>query len=236
MERFVLIIGVIAVVVLKSSFVFGLKITSPKEGEVFEVGKEVKVLIEAEPGETYEKGIIVTMGPPRPLDDRFVEHVRSLPYEFSYTIPPSPVGPIRISVSAFPRKAITIIHSVLPPTTTVTGIGASFNGRKKTFLEIARKPSGELVATEGTNSTDDLSVGADYSDGVARDFFSNADLAYKSLNEKVVIVIPQVGTGALVRATGPGKTDIIVQYGEFTDRVTVQVKECPYIEGVTDKR
>jgi hypothetical protein len=39
-----------------------------------------------------------------------------------------------------------------------------------------------------------------------------------------------------VRATGPGKTSIIVQYGEFPDRVTVQVDECPYIEGETEKK
>jgi len=28
-----------------------------------------------------------------------------------------------------------------------------------------------------------------------------------------------------------GETDIIVQYGELTDRVTLNVRECPYIEG-----
>lgn len=39
-----------------------------------------------------------------------------------------------------------------------------------------------------------------------------------------------------MKATGPGTTDIIVRYGEFTDRVTVKVDECPYIEGETEKK
>ena len=116
----------------------------------------------------------------------------------------------------------------------------TITGDKETFLEIARKASGELVPS-GTSKDDRLSVSAIYSDGVLRDIISNPGVKYRSANEKVAIVIPVGQEGnpydklALVKATGPGKTSIIVQYGEFTDRVTVNVKECPYIEGETDK-
>jgi len=133
------------------------------------------------------------------------------------------------------------INVVLSPTTKIVSIGASFTGRKETFPQIARKPSGELVSL-GYLGDRELSIGATYSDGVGRKITDNPDFTYKSLNEKVAIVIPpgqwkdsngKVKTNyALVRATGPGKTSIIVQYGELTDRVTVNVKECPYTEGM----
>jgi len=71
---------------------------------------------------------------------------------------------------------------------------------------------------------------------------ANPGFKYTSANEKVATVIPpgewsysdgQIGTNyALVKATGPGKTSITVQYGELTDRVTVNVKGCPYTEGM----
>ncbi len=124
------------------------------------------------------------------------------------------------------------VNVVLPATTVVTGIGASFNGDKKAFPSIARKPNGELVAL-GVFSEDKLYVSAFYSDDVMRDIADYPKIKYISANEKVAIVIPpdRVGTRPLVQATGPGKTDIVVQYGAFTDRVSVVVDECPYIEG-----
>ena len=112
----------------------------------------------------------------------------------------------------------------------MTKISASFNGEKISFAQIARKPNGDLVALGGF-SDEELSVSGFYSDGVKRGIASNPDVKYVSANEKVAIVTPRVGTRPLVRATGPGKTDIIVQYGELTDRVTLEVDECPYVEG-----
>jgi hypothetical protein len=127
----------------------------------------------------------------------------------------------------------------------VQSIGAAFTGDKDTFLKVARKTNGEVVATEEINSIDRISVGATYSDGIRRRIVGNPDLTYESMDEKVAKVfapgkweetedqrrVPY----ALVKATGPGKTEIIVRYKGHESRVTVHVKECPYIEGVTDK-
>ena len=233
--------------ILTVSTGWAITITEPKTGTVFHPGDKVMVKANLASEEDPRQGVIIFTGQ---LTDDDCPIFFSGPYECGFTIKKHFLGEGKITfIAKLPngdiKEAKVTITVVLPPTTVVTGIGASFSGRKKTFLDIARKPTGELVVTEGTHSTNRLSVGADYSDGVARDFFSNPDTTYKSLNEKVAIVIPpgqwkdsdgKVKTNyAMVKATGPGKTYIIVQYGEFTDRVTVQVDECPYIEGETDK-
>jgi len=142
---------------------------------------------------------------------------------------------------AFCRDAKVKITVILPPTTKITGIDARFslNDKQLTTASIARRPNGELIALGGFSDRE-VSISATYSDGVKRKITDNPDFTYKSLNEKVAIVFPPgqgksygsiVDNFALVRATGPGQTDVIVQYGEFTDRVTLKVRECPYIEG-----
>jgi hypothetical protein len=207
-------------------------IERPVEGQKVIVGEPYDVWVRLVPGEVCD-----SVGPGLSFN------AKTGRYEGTDKIDPEDLRgeskQVRIFVEgegAFCRDAPKVtITVVLPPTTVVTGIDAAFATGKKTFLEIARKPNGELVTTEGTNSDDRLSVGASYSDGVERGIASNPETKYSSANEKVAIVIPQVGTRPLVKATGPGKTSIIVQYGEFTDRVTVNVKECPYIEGETDK-
>jgi len=234
-----------------SSFVFALELVSPSQGTEVHPGDTVKVIVVPSPGE--EVGSVH-------FDGLFGGVDETPPYEYEYKIGPRDIGDIVFHIfslkpfneepkdinSVFNHFEVDLrLKSTLPPTTKVVSIGADFTGRKETFLAIARKPNGELVVTEGTHSTNRLSVGATYSDDVGRNFIDNPDVTYKSLNEKVAIVFPpgqwsysggRTGTSyALVKATGPGKTSIIVQYGEFTDRVTVNVKECPYIEGETDK-
>ena len=215
-----------------------LIIESPVEGQTIVVGEPFKWIVRPAPGEVC-KSI---------AGEDFLQFVTGR-YEYTDVIEPTEslgkknilVPGRAVDANASCRNASVTVNIILPPTTKVVSIGADFDGRNKTFLEIARKPTGELIVTEGTRSTDTLSVSAYYSDGVARDMKNNPNVTYKSLNEKVAIVIPVGQKGnkydelALVKATGPGKTDIIVQYGEFTDRVTVNVKECPYIEGETDK-
>jgi hypothetical protein len=178
-----------------------------------------------------------------PDSNGIVEYTVKIPLDFKLGPDKLIVGGILVDQNGKHQEYVLsyTINVVLPPTTKVVSIGADFTGRKQTFPQIARKPSGELVSL-GYLGDRELSVGAVYSDDVGRNFIDNPDVTYKSLNEKVAIVFPpgqwkdsngKVKTNyALVRATGPGKTSIIVQYGEFTDRVTVNVKECPYTEGM----
>ena len=164
-----------------------------------------------------------------------------------HKIPVEYLGPLEISAMGrvfakkiAPESSVTV-NVVLPSTTKVTKIHASFsnNDKQRTTAEIARKTNGEFVALGGLSDSE-VSIKATYSDGVTREIAKNPDFTYKSLDEKVAIVFPPgegksygnvVESKALVRATGPGKTDIIVRYGELTDRVTVEVDECPYVEG-----
>ena len=219
---------------------WAITITEPKAGAVFHPGDKVMVRVEADEGEILKHVLIW------PLKNGGSGVYLVPPYKLEFTIKPTFLGIEEISVSGkLPNgdlvEAEVPITVVLPPTTKVVSIGADFTGTKEDFLQIARKPNGELVSL-GYLGDSELSVGADYSDGVGRNFIYNPDVTYKSSNEKVAIVIPpgqwkdsngKVKTNyALVKATGPGKTSIIVQYGEFTDRVTVNVKECPYTEGM----
>ena len=222
------------------------KLVSPPEGAVYEVGQSYVIRVEPGPG---EKLVSMALGfeyedeGALPDSNGIVEYTVKLPLDFKLGSEKLIVGGILVDQNGKHQEyelsyTITV---VLPPTTVVRGIGASFTGDKETFLQVARKASGELV-TSGTSKEDRLSVSAIYSDSVLRDIITNPGVKYTSANEKVAIVIPpgqwsysggQVGnSSALVRATGPGKTSIIVQYGEFTDRVTVNVKECPYTEGM----
>jgi len=205
------------------------KLVSPLKEATYEVGQSIVVRVEPEHG---EKLIYMQIGfeEVRPNERGILEYSDTVGNELGRQ--ENTIFVYFFDSSGQERRIELFIPLtvVLPSTTTVTGIGASFTGQKKTFPSIARKPNGELVPLEGF-STRDLSVSAFYSDGVKRGIASNPDVTYKSLNEKVAIVIPQVGTRALVKATGSGKTDIIVQYGEYKDRVTVIVDECPYIEG-----
>ena len=227
--------------ILMASTGWAITITEPKAGTVFHPGDKVMVRVELTPNETPNAVIIFT----GKLTNDDSPIAFEAPYEWEFAISKHFIGEGKITAAAKflngdLAEAEVPITVILPPTTKVVSIGASFTGTKETFLQLARKPSGELVPS-GTSKDDRLSIGAAYSDGVGRNFIDNPDVTYKSLNEKVAIVFPP-GQGkdsrgkvikgyALVRATGPGKTDIIVQYGEFTDRVTVNVKECPYIEG-----
>jgi len=229
--------------ILTVSTGWAITITEPKAGTVFHPGDKVMVKANLASEEDPRQGVIIFTGQ---LTDDDCPIFFSGPYECGFTIKKHFLGEGKITfVAKLPngdiKEAKVTITVVLPPTTTVTGIGADFTGRKETFLQIARKPSGDFVPSGAANENN-FSVGADYSDGVARDITNNPNVTYKSLNEKVAIVIPpgqwEIGPGqvvtdrALVKATGPGKTSIIVQYGEFTDRVTVNVKECPYTEGM----
>jgi len=231
---------------LMASTGWAITITEPKSGTVFHPGDKVMVKVELTPEEDPRQGVFIRAS--RSSEESDIAF--KAPFELEFMIEKHFLGEDKIYATAsLPNgdlvEAEVPITVILPPTTKVVSIGADFTGRKETFLEIARKPSRELVVTEGTHSTNRLSVGAVYSDGVGRNFIDNPDVTYKSLNEKVAIVFPpgqwsysdgRTGTSyALVKATGPGKADIIVQYGEFTDRVTVNVKECPYIEGETEK-
>ena len=216
------------------------KLVSPLKEATYEVGQSIVVRVEPEHG---EKLIYMQIGfeEVRPNERGILEYSDTVGNELGRQ--ENTIFVYFFDSSGQERRIELFIPLtvVLPSTTTVTGIGASFTGQKKTFPSIARKPSGEFVAL-GHLGDRELSVGADYSDGVARDITNNPDVTYKSMNEKVAIVFPP-GQGkdsrgdiikgyALVRATGPGKTSIIVQYGELTDRVTVNVKECPYTEGM----
>ena len=222
---------------LMASTGWAITITEPKAGTVFHPGDKVMVKVDLTSEEDSRQGVFIRAH--KAAEDSTLAF--KAPFELEFTISKHFIGEDTISASAkLPNGDITEaevpITVILPPTTVVRGIGASFNSRKKTFLQIARKPSGELVAS-GRANDDELYVNAFYSDDVMRGIASKHEIKYTSANEKVAIVIPpaRVGTRALVRATGPGKTSIVVQYGEHTDRVTVQVEECPYIEGETDK-
>ena len=214
-----------------------LIIESPVEGQTIVVGEPFKWVVHPAPGEVC-KSI---------AGEDFLNSVTGRYEDTDVIEPTESLGKQNILVpgkavdaNAPCRSAKVTITVVLPPTTKIVSIGADFDGRNETFLQIARKPNGDFVPS-GSANENTLSISADYSDGVARDIKNNPDVIYKSLNEKVAIVILPGKEGnpydelALVKATGPGKTSIIVQYGELTDRVTVNVKECPYIEGETDK-
>ena len=224
--------------ILTVSTGWAITITEPKAGTVFHPGDKVVVKVELTPEEApggVSKGVFIRAH--KVAEDSTLAF--KAPFELEFTISKHFIGEDTISASAkLPNgdiaEAEIPLTVILPPTTTVTGIDAAFATGKETFPSIARKPNGEFV-TLGYFGDRELSVGASYSDGVERGIASKPETTYKSLNEKVAVVIPRVGTRPLVRATGPGKTSIIVQYGEFTDRVTVNVKECPYIEGETDK-
>ncbi len=228
--------------ILAVSTGWAITITEPKPHTVFHPGDKVMVKADLTPEEDPRLGVIIFTGK-LTKDDRPIAF--KAPYEWEFTIDKHFLGEGKITVAAkLPSGDITEakvpVTVVLPPTTTVTGIGADFTGQRMTSAQIGRKPNGELVSLGGFSERK-LSVGADYSDDVARDMAGNPDVTYKSLDEKVAIVFPpgkfkladgRVRTGyATVQATGPGKTDIIVQYGNFTDRVTIQVRECPYVEG-----
>jgi hypothetical protein len=222
--------------ILTVSTGWAIIITEPKAGTVFHPGDKVVVKVELTPEEApggVSKGVFIRAH--KMADDSTLAF--KAPFELEFTIEKHFIGEDTISASAKLlngdiAEAEIPITVILPSTTKVVSIDAAFTGGKKTFLEIARKLNGELVVTEGTRSTDQLSVSAVYSDGVERGIASKPETKYSSANEKVAIVIPGVGTRPLVKATGPGKTSIIVQYGELTDRVTVNVKECPYTEGM----
>jgi hypothetical protein len=219
------------------------ELVSPLEGSVYEPGQSFVIRVEPGPGEKLIS-MLVGFNEVKPNSDGILEYTVNIPVK----IKPGSNKKAGAAVSLYDingqYKEIELSHNttvVLPPTTVVRGIGASFAGDKETFLQIARKPTGELVPSGSSNDAE-LTAGATYSDGIRRRIADNPNTTYKSLNEKVAIVFPsgqwkdlkgEVGTGyALVMATGPGKTSIIVQYGEFTDRVTVHVKECPYTEGM----
>jgi len=222
------------VLIERDPLVQAFVIERPVEGQTVIAGEPYDVWVRLVPGEVCD-----SVGPGLSFN------AKTGRYEGTDKIDPEDMQGVSEQTSlsvegegAFCRFAPSVkITVILPPTTKVVSIGASFDGRKETFLQIARKPSGELVPS-GSSKDDTVSVGARYSDGVGRTIINNPDVTYKSLNEKVAIVIPVGKEGnpydklALVRATGPGKTSIIVQYGEFTDRVTVNVKECPYTEGM----
>jgi len=230
--------------ILMVSTGWAITITEPKPNTVFHPGDKVVVKAELKPGET-PKAVIIFTG--KLTEDDFPIAFEA-PYEWAFTIEKHFLGEGRITVAAkLPNgdvaEAKVPVTVVLPPTTTITKIYAGFVSTispKATSAQIARKPNGDLVALDGSSERR-ISIGATYSDGVGRDIADNPDITYKSLDEKVAVVFPpgqwknskgEVRTGyALVRATGPGKTDIIVQYGELTDRVTVEVDECPYVEG-----
>ena len=225
-------------------FCFGLSvpwadaliIESPVEGQTIVMGEPIQWVVRLEPGEVCTS----INGGENPLNPATGK--------FEYTDIIQSNGPLSHSLGkqnfwvmgeggdkdSLCLDAKVTLTVVLPPTTVITSIDAAFASGKKTFLEIARKPNGELVYS-GVSNTDQLSVSGVYSDGVERGIASKPETKYSSANEKVAIIIPRIGARSLVKATGPGKTDIIVQYGGFTDRVTVNVKECPYIEGETEK-
>jgi len=220
------------------------KMVSPPEGAVYEAGQSYVVRVEPGPGEKLIS-MLVGFNEVKPDSRGILEYTINLPVDVKLGTRKRDVGVVLYDQNGKYQEIelSNTITVVLPSTTTVTGIGAGFNDKKETFLDIARKPdgeNGELVALK--SSTRSFSVSAFYSDGVMRDAIDYSKIKYTSSNEKVAIVIPpgqweykpgQVETkDALVKATGPGKTSIIVQYGAFTDRVTVHVKECPYTEGM----
>jgi hypothetical protein len=230
--------------------VFGIEILEPKEGAIFAPGETVTVNARPSPGEKVR--LIDFYSNLRHEGSEPMDFIP--PYEWDFTLPKEHVGVVKIFADGAPvkgsdsvpvKRASVTITVVLPPTTTIQSIGAGFAGSKQAFLDIARKPSRELVITDGTSSTRELSVGAAYSDGIRRRIVGNPDLTYESMDEKVAKVFApgQWETTeddrrvpyALVQATGPGKTEIIVRYKGHESRVTVHVKECPYIDGVTDK-
>ncbi len=220
------------------SEVFAIEIVAPIEGARLPLGSSYLIQIKPSPGEDW-RGVADVM-------NVYQFNAKTGMFELDNQIPlDSHIGLITIDAWATDQNGKSVkltrkVEYVLPSTTVVTGISASFNGEKIDFAQIARKPNGDLVGLGGI-SEGEISIGATYSDGVARDMASNPDVTYKSLDEKVAIVIPPgqwkdskgnvVKSYALVRATGPGKADIVVQYGEFTDRVTLKVRECPYVEG-----
>ena len=217
------------------------KMVSPPEGAVYEAGQSFVVRVEPGAGEKLIS-MLVGFDEVKPDSRGILEYTIHLPVGVKLGTRKRDAGVVLYDQNG-KYQEIVLSHTItviLPPTTVVKSIGARFALGKKTFPSIARKPSGELV-TLGADSDRELTVGATYSDGVGRNITDNPDLTYKSLNEKVAVVFPsgqgkdsygKIVTGyALVRATGHGRTDIIVQYGEHTDRVTVQVDECPYIEG-----
>ena len=236
--RWIILVMFVIGIIESDPFAQAFVIERPVEGQTVIAGEPYDVWVRLVPGEVCD-----SVGPGLSFN------AKTGRYEGTDKIDPEDMRGVSEQTSlsvegegAFCRFAPSVkITVVLPPTTKVVSIGASFTGRKKTFLEIARKPNGELVPSGSLNDAE-LSIGATYSDGVGRKITDNPDFTYKSLNEKVAIVFPpgqwkdsngKVKTNyALVRATGPGKTSIIVQYGEFTDRVTVNVKECPYTEGM----
>jgi hypothetical protein len=218
----------------------GVEIVEPKSGAIFSPGETVTVKARPSFGENLRLVSFHTnlqrvgFGP--------VDLIP--PYEWEFKLPEEHLGVVKIFADGVPvgdPHSVSASHTsvtitvVLPPTTTVQSIGADFSGRDRTFLRIARKPNGELVALRGFSERQ-LYVGAIYSDGVARVIDTAPDVTYESLDEKVAIVIPPPPKGyAQVKATGPGKTEIVVRYKGYESRVTVHVKECPYIEGKTDK-
>jgi hypothetical protein len=122
------------------------------------------------------------------------------------------------------RDAKVTITVVLPPTTTVQKINAHAQGLNK---------DDKLIYTERTltgqknlfrQMDGEIEVEGIYSDGVERNIATDPKMVYKSLDEKIATVALQ-GDKVVVTPKGVGKTDIVVEYGSYQDRLRVVVKE-----------
>jgi hypothetical protein len=193
---------------------WGLKITSPKEGEIFHPGDTMTLRAELESSDAAVHRIAFSGNKPWALG-----FVNGPPFEMKLEIPREFTGTVKFEADGFigqkPNQTITTSAPVtiliaLPSNVTLQGISIDDSQEKMFFFSIG-------------DSTK-LGVGGLFSDGVERDVSSSLmGTTYRSSDEKVATA----DANGLVTARGVGRAKITVKNGKFEETVDAIVKARP---------
>jgi hypothetical protein len=196
-----------------SNAVTALEIIEPVEGQSYETGSTIRIVVKPGAGEKWVKvGVGFTEIPYSLLNGAFIGE-----FKISKDMPP---GEIELKISAISETNQVVelkrkIKIVLPSSVVLNSIAVD---PKVIFLE--KLPPGSDPTRVMTYETEDISVGGMYSDGVKRNITSSSDgTTYTSSNEKVVTVSPEGD----VTAQGIGTAKITVRNAKFSADVEVIV-------------
>lgn len=199
-----------------SNSVAALEIVEPAEGQQYEIGSAIRIVVKPGAGEKWAKvGIGFTEIPYSVFTGAFVGE-----YKISNDTQP---GEIELKISAISETNQIVelkrkIRIVLPSNVVLKGISVD-----PTFILLKKLPEGSDPNDIRISETESIGVGGMYSDGIERELKSSASGTTYTSSDETVVKVDKEGK---VTAQGVGNAKITVKNGNFTATVDVIVK--PY--------
>ena len=172
-----------------------IRVLSPQDGETFEPGASVEVIVEPEGPVTLEEVVIITKG----SSDRAV----SAPFHLTFRTPQD-LGPHKLGVFAGDQRQTKFLKEITYHVETATPVN-SIQVTSPTLL---------------INTERELSVFGNFVDGIRREITKSHEIRYVSSNPQVATVTAD----GLVKAVGEGTATITVTYKGKSATVPVKVE------------